>query len=69
MLPIFKTTTKGDVAEAWFENMCLCFELQSYSSNKKSKLVVYQLKERITIVNKFGVPIWIFYLYLDLATI
>jgi hypothetical protein len=26
-LPIFKVTTKREVAEAWLENMRLCFEL------------------------------------------
>ena len=44
-LPIFKGTTKGEVAEAWLENMRLCFELRNYSSNQKAKLAIYQLKE------------------------
>ena len=44
-LPIFKGTTKGEVAESWLESMCLCFELWNYSSNQNQKLDLYQLKE------------------------
>jgi len=44
-LLIFKGNTKGEVAEAWLENMHLCFELQNYSNNQKAKLTIYQLKE------------------------
>lgn len=44
-IPIFKGTTKGEVAEAWLENMCLCFELWNDCSNRKAKLAIYQLKE------------------------
>lgn len=44
-LPIFKGTTKREVAEAWLENMRLCFELWNYSRNQKEKLAIYQLKE------------------------
>jgi len=44
-LPIFKVTTKGEVAKAWLENMHQCFKLWNYSSNQKAKLAIYQLKE------------------------
>ena len=44
-LPISKGNTKGEVAEAWLENMHICFELRNFSSNQKAKLDIYQLKE------------------------
>jgi len=44
-LPIFKGTTKGEVAEAWLENMNLCFALRNYSSNQKVRMAIFQIKE------------------------
>jgi hypothetical protein len=31
-------------AEAWFENMVMCFSLRDYTSNMKVRIVVFQLK-------------------------
>ncbi len=44
-LPIFKGTTKGEVAKAWLENMKLCFALRDYSSNQKVRMAIFQIKE------------------------
>jgi hypothetical protein len=34
----------GVVAEAWLENMAMCFALRDYTSNMKVHMVVFQLK-------------------------
>ena len=35
----------GAAAEAWLENMAMCFALRDYTSNMKVCMVVFQLKE------------------------
>jgi hypothetical protein len=34
----------GAAAEAWLENMVMCFALRDYTSNMKVRMVVFQLK-------------------------
>ena len=34
----------GAAAEAWLENMAMCFALRDYTSNMKVRMAVFQLK-------------------------
>jgi hypothetical protein len=34
----------GAIAEAWLENMAMCFSLRDYTSNMKVRMAVFQLK-------------------------
>jgi hypothetical protein len=40
----FMGATDGSTAEAWLENMAMCFSLRDYTSNMKVCMAVFQLK-------------------------
>ena len=42
--PEFWGSTDGQFAEAWLENMAMCFTLREYTSNMKAKMGIFQLK-------------------------
>jgi hypothetical protein len=42
--PEFFGAPDGAAAEAWLENMAMCFALRDYTSNMKVRMVVFQLK-------------------------
>eukprot|EP00253_Pinus_taeda_P018041 PITA_18041 len=42
--PEFWGSTDGQSAEAWLENMAMCFTLRDYTSNMKAKMGIFQLK-------------------------
>ena len=42
--PEFFGAPDGTVAEAWLENMAMCFALRDYTSNMKVCMAVFQLK-------------------------
>ena len=42
--PKFFGAPDGAAAEAWLENMAMCFALRDYTSNMKARMVVFQLK-------------------------
>ena len=42
--PEFFGAPDGLAAEAWFENMAMCFALRDYTSNMKVRMAVFQLK-------------------------
>jgi hypothetical protein len=42
--PEFFGALDGTAAEAWLENMAMCFTLRNYTSNMKVCMVVFQLK-------------------------
>jgi hypothetical protein len=43
----FFGASDGTTAEAWLENMVMCFSLSEYTSNMKVHLIVFQLKGSI----------------------
>ena len=42
--PEFFGASDGTAADAWFENMAMCFTLRDYTSNMKVCMAVFQLK-------------------------
>jgi hypothetical protein len=42
--PEFFGSPDGAAAEAWLENMAMCFALRDYTSNMKVRMAVFQLK-------------------------
>jgi hypothetical protein len=42
--PKFFGASDGAAAEAWLENMAMCFALRDYTSNMKVRMAVFQLK-------------------------
>ena len=50
--PEFFGAPDGAAAEAWLENMAMCFALRDYTSNRKVRMAVYQLKERALLWRK-----------------
>ena len=42
--PEFFGALDGATAEAWLENMVMCFAVRDYTSNMKVHMVVFQLK-------------------------
>ena len=42
--PKFFGALNGVAAEAWLENMVMCFTLRDYTSNIKVRMAVFQLK-------------------------
>jgi hypothetical protein len=42
--PEFFGTPDGAAAEAWLENMAMCFALHDYTSNMKFRMMIFQLK-------------------------
>ena len=42
--PEFFGASDGVAAEAWLENMAMCFALRDYTSNMKVRMAVFQLK-------------------------
>jgi hypothetical protein len=42
--PEFFGAPDGEAAEAWLENMAMCFALRDYTSNMKVRMAVFQLK-------------------------
>ena len=46
--PIFDGESE-EVAEAWFINMNKYFQVHKYRSNLKSRLAIYQLREKATL--------------------
>ena len=42
--PEFFGAPDGTAAEAWLENMMMCFALRDYTSNMKVRMAVFQLK-------------------------
>jgi hypothetical protein len=40
----FFGASDGTAAEAWLENMAMCFTLRDYTSNMKARMAVFQLK-------------------------
>jgi hypothetical protein len=42
--PEFFGSPDGAAAEAWLENMAMCFTLRDYTSNMKVRMAVFQLK-------------------------
>jgi hypothetical protein len=42
--PEFFCASDGTAAEAWLENMVMCFALRDYTSNMKVRMAVFQLK-------------------------
>ena len=43
----FWGSTDGQSAEAWLENMAMCFTLRDYTSNMKAKMGIFQLKGNV----------------------